>query len=523
MAEHNGLVVAMGLGAGNRGEHRDERRQPSPPAGRSASRRRRAPQIIEAAARVFAERGFHGATTQDIADVLGIRQASLYYYFSSKEAALETGLPEGRGGLLRGGQGHRRRPRHSAREALSLLINSHLSPIVDRGDFVKVFLNERQFLPTASRRRIGRWSRGLERIFEDVIRRASPTANFAADLDAAPGDARHSRHVQCGIELVSQGKRGRSSASAAAFAELVIDGLGKRPQRAPAQVKRAAADSMTIEFEIRLSYRISQRKRANRAQRMTAGVTVDRETACAARPRRSCCASGRARARIRSPSAPSISASIASGAGATMPRWSRARRARLARSASNAGERVAIMGDVCEEWMICDLAAQSLGAIVYGIYPTASAGRGRIPDARRRRRVLHRRGSGIRRQDSAARRSAARSAHDRGGRRFRDVRLRASQAARASTSCWRRGGRARSRLAGSAGRDAVARRSRLHRLHLRHDRPSQGRAGHARQASRRHRHRGRRIIRRCARSRTAPSSICRCATCSAATSRSRCR
>ena len=29
------------------------------------------------------------------------------------------------------------------------------------------------------------------------------------------------------------------------------------------------------------------------------------------------------------------------------------------------------MGDACEEWLICDLAAQSLGAIVYGIYPTA--------------------------------------------------------------------------------------------------------------------------------------------------------
>jgi len=37
------------------------------------------------------------------------------------------------------------------------------------------------------------------------------------------------------------------------------------------------------------------------------------------------------------------------------------------------GERVAIMGDPTEEWVICDLAAQSLGAIVYGIYPTASA------------------------------------------------------------------------------------------------------------------------------------------------------
>jgi long-chain acyl-CoA synthetase len=37
-----------------------------------------------------------------------------------------------------------------------------------------------------------------------------------------------------------------------------------------------------------------------------------------------------------------------------------------------AGDRVAIMGDPCEEWVFCDLAVQSLGAISYGIYPTAS-------------------------------------------------------------------------------------------------------------------------------------------------------
>ena len=36
------------------------------------------------------------------------------------------------------------------------------------------------------------------------------------------------------------------------------------------------------------------------------------------------------------------------------------------------GERIAIMGDACEEWLFADLGAQSLGAIVYGIYPTAS-------------------------------------------------------------------------------------------------------------------------------------------------------
>ena len=63
----------------------------------------------------------------------------------------------------------------------------------------------------------------------------------------------------------------------------------------------------------------------------------------------------------------------ANAAGATTRCWSRARRAHLRAGASRRGERVAIMGDACEEWMICDLAAQSLGAIVYGIYPTASA------------------------------------------------------------------------------------------------------------------------------------------------------
>jgi long-chain acyl-CoA synthetase len=36
------------------------------------------------------------------------------------------------------------------------------------------------------------------------------------------------------------------------------------------------------------------------------------------------------------------------------------------------GDRVAIMSSACEEWIVCDLAAQSLGSIVYGIYPTAS-------------------------------------------------------------------------------------------------------------------------------------------------------
>jgi AcrR family transcriptional regulator len=194
---------------------------------RSANPRRRAPQIIDAAARVFAERGFHGATTQDIADVLGIRQASLYYYFSSKEAALELVCLRGVEGFFEAAKAIAARP-ESARNRLVSLIGSHLSPLVDRADFVKVFLNERQHLPRESRRRIGRWSRGLERIFEDVIKEGVAKGDFRADLDVRM--ATLAILGMCNAASSWQRKENIDVTDIAEeFARLVIDGMGKRP------------------------------------------------------------------------------------------------------------------------------------------------------------------------------------------------------------------------------------------------------------------------------------------------------
>ena len=45
-------------------------------------------EAIRAAAAVFAEKGFHGSSTKDIAARMGIKQGSLYYYFKSKQEAL---------------------------------------------------------------------------------------------------------------------------------------------------------------------------------------------------------------------------------------------------------------------------------------------------------------------------------------------------------------------------------------------------------------------------------------------------
>ena len=144
--------------------------------------RRRSEEIIEAAAQVFAERGFHGATTQDIADVLGIRQASLYYYFSSKEAALELVCAHGAEGFLEAAAIIASGP-ESATDKLRLLILAHLSPLLDRPDFVRVFHNERKHLPSISRRRIGQTVRAYERMIEGVLKAGIRSGDFRKDLD----------------------------------------------------------------------------------------------------------------------------------------------------------------------------------------------------------------------------------------------------------------------------------------------------------------------------------------------------
>ena len=47
-------------------------------------------QILDAAAEMFVTQGYHAASTRRIAEVVGVKQASLYYHFSSKQDILAT-------------------------------------------------------------------------------------------------------------------------------------------------------------------------------------------------------------------------------------------------------------------------------------------------------------------------------------------------------------------------------------------------------------------------------------------------
>ena len=143
---------------------------------------RRMAQIVDAAAAVFAQKGYHGASTQDIADQLGMRQASLYYYFGSKEEALAAVCRIGVEGYVERARTVAASP-ISARQKVSALIRSHLSPIHDRADYVRVFLTQRQFLPTTARRRVRAAARAYEAIIASVI---DAGVSLAADCIIGP-------------------------------------------------------------------------------------------------------------------------------------------------------------------------------------------------------------------------------------------------------------------------------------------------------------------------------------------------
>ena len=156
---------------------------PSAPRKGAEPVKRRAAEIVAAAAKVFARRGYHGASTQDIADVLGIRQASLYYYFESKEAALEAVCADGvedyatrARAILALGTG--------AADKVARLVLQHLTPAVERLDFTLTFLRERRFLPKPARMRIRAIEHDYEGLIEKVIREGIASGEFRADLDA---------------------------------------------------------------------------------------------------------------------------------------------------------------------------------------------------------------------------------------------------------------------------------------------------------------------------------------------------
>lgn len=156
----------------------------SPDNNRYEQQRQRA---IRSAATVFAEKGFYGASTKDIAEHMGIKQGSLYYYFKSKEDAL--------GEVCRYGiEDYVDRMKSIAasdqpfESKLMATVTSHLSSYREKNEALKVHNDERLYLPEEKRATLkelgSSYRQQLEGIFEEGVEsgvvRKSLDCHFAA-------------------------------------------------------------------------------------------------------------------------------------------------------------------------------------------------------------------------------------------------------------------------------------------------------------------------------------------------------
>ncbi len=137
---------------------------------------------LEAAADVFASKGFHGATTQDIAEELGIQQGSLYYYFKSKEQALQEVCEFGLQSYVDQMQKICAKDQ-SIETKLLAIATSHLSNYRNKHSAMKVHNDQRLYLPIQRRETIKKLGSQYRELLEELIRNGINSGSLRNDLD----------------------------------------------------------------------------------------------------------------------------------------------------------------------------------------------------------------------------------------------------------------------------------------------------------------------------------------------------
>ena len=97
--------------------------------------------ILEAAGRLFAERGFHGTSVADMARETNLPVGSIYTYFDNKEAVLSAVIEEGWSGFI-GKMKEGLARAAGPRERISLLIDEVLPSLFRDVDLITILLAE---------------------------------------------------------------------------------------------------------------------------------------------------------------------------------------------------------------------------------------------------------------------------------------------------------------------------------------------------------------------------------------------
>jgi AcrR family transcriptional regulator len=139
-------------------------------------------ELTRQAARLFAERGFHGTSMGDLAEALGVQKGSLYSLTASKQELLFETMREGA------------RAFHAALDAVPddapavervrLALRGHLRVVAEQIDVATVFTREWRYLEDAHRGEILAERRRYEERWRAIFREGVERGQLRTDLDA---------------------------------------------------------------------------------------------------------------------------------------------------------------------------------------------------------------------------------------------------------------------------------------------------------------------------------------------------
>ncbi len=197
-------------------------------------------QILDAAARVYAEHGFRGATTRRIADAAGVNEVTLFRTFGSKSALIEAALRETGAADARTPRELPEVPRDPERE-LTAWASECLVELRSRRALIRQAMNDFAERPDAACATQG-WDAADAELHRYLVRLGDH--GFVA-WDGGPPDARDLRAGRPGLTAVPAGSRGEDVFAAAAMfmATLFSDAMGRdmMPQLYPQPAERAPA------------------------------------------------------------------------------------------------------------------------------------------------------------------------------------------------------------------------------------------------------------------------------------------
>jgi TetR/AcrR family transcriptional regulator, cholesterol catabolism regulator len=178
-------------------------------------------ELTRQAARLFAEKGYHGTSIGDLAEAMGVQKGSLYAHISSKQDLLHETMIEGARAFHAGLDVIPEEA--SATEKIRLALRSHLQVVADQLDVATVFVQEWRYLEGERREEIVAERRRYEERIRAFFREGRDLGELRTDLDDATAALLVLSAVNWAYTWLQRGRD--TDELADRFYSLLIDGM----------------------------------------------------------------------------------------------------------------------------------------------------------------------------------------------------------------------------------------------------------------------------------------------------------